>query len=72
MLIQYVVVLILTLIAFFMADILQAVAGIQVKQIFEAATFLKNPILAGAYLAIPYIFMIGLDIRSRTRAKLKN
>jgi hypothetical protein len=66
-LIQYAVVLALTLIAFFMADILQAVAGIQVKQIFEAAAFLKNPILAGAYLAIPYIFMISLDINSRKK-----
>ncbi len=63
--IQYAVVLTLTLIAFFMAGILQAVAGIHVKQIFEAATFLKNPILVGVYLAIPYLFMIGLDIRSR-------
>jgi len=52
-----------------MADILQAVAGIQVKQIFEAATFLQNPILAGVYLAIPCLFMIGLDIRSRKRAR---
>ena len=70
-LLQYAVVLTLTLIAFFMADILQAVAGIQVKQIFEAATFLKNPIVAGVYLAIPYLFMIGLDIRSRKRRTIK-
>src|SRR4030042_5937429 len=70
-LIQYAVVLTLTLIAFFMADILQAVAGIQVKQIFETATFLKNPILAGVYLVIPYLFMIGLDIRSRKALKGK-
>jgi hypothetical protein len=54
-----------------MADILQAVAGIQVKQIFETATFLKNPILAGVYLVIPYLFMIGLDIRSRKALKGK-
>jgi hypothetical protein len=66
-LIQYLVVLALTLIAFFMADILQAAAGIQVKQIFEAAAFLQNPILAGVYLAIPYLFMIGLDIRARKK-----
>jgi hypothetical protein len=50
-----------------MADILQAVAGIQVSQIFEAAAFLKNPVLAGIYLSIPYLFMIGLDMRSRKR-----
>jgi hypothetical protein len=70
-LLQYLVVLILTLIAFFMADILQAVGGIQVNQIFEAATLLKNPIVAGLYLAIPYIFMIGLDIRSKKRYRTK-
>jgi hypothetical protein len=69
-LLQYIVVLILTLIAFFMADILQAVAGIQVNQIFEAANLLKNPVVAGFYLAIPYIFMIGLDIHSRKKSKL--
>jgi hypothetical protein len=66
-LIQYAVVLILTLIAFFMADILQAVAGIQIEEIFIAADFLKNPLLAGFYLSIPYLFMIGMDIRSRKR-----
>jgi hypothetical protein len=54
-----------------MADILQAVAGIQIKQTFETADFLKNPILAGVYLAIPYLFMIGLDIRSRKALKGK-
>jgi hypothetical protein len=70
-LIQYAVVLTLTLIAFFMADILQAVAGIQINQIFETANILKNPILAGVYLAVPYLFMIGLDIRSRKAAKGK-
>ena len=59
------VVLTLTLIAFFMADILQAVARIQIKQIFEAATFLKKPSIARVYLVIPCLFMIGLDIYSR-------
>jgi hypothetical protein len=68
-LIQYAVVLALTLIAFFMADILQVVAGIQVTQIFEAANLFKNPIIAGAYLAVPYLFMIGFDIRSRKAQK---
>jgi hypothetical protein len=71
-LIQYAVVLALTLIAFLMADILQAVAGIQVTQIFEAANLFKNPITAGVYLAIPYLIMIGIDIRSkRKRVKEK-
>jgi hypothetical protein len=67
-LIQYVVVLILTLIAFFMADILQAFVGIQINDIYKAADFLKNPLLAGLYLSIPYIVMIGIDIRSRKKS----
>ncbi len=66
-LIQYAVVLTLTLIAFYMADILQAVAGIQIEQIFAVAIFLKNPILAGFYLSAPFLFMIGLDIRSKKK-----
>jgi hypothetical protein len=65
-LIQYSVVLTLTLMAFYMADILQAVAGIHIEQIFEAAAFLKNPILAGVYLSAPFLFMIGL-VRSKKR-----
>jgi hypothetical protein len=68
-LMQYVVVLILTLLAFYMADILQIVGGIHVNDLLNAATFLTNPILAVVYLVVPYIFMIGLDIRSRRAAK---
>jgi len=68
-LIQYAVVLTLTLLAFFMDDILQAAAGIRIELIFKAADFLKNPILAGLYLSVPYLFMIGLDIRSRRKNK---
>ncbi len=66
---QYVVVLILTLLAFYMVDILQIAGGIQVNDLLNAATFLTNPILAVVYLVVPYIFMIGLDIRSRRAAK---
>lgn len=66
---QYVVVLILTLLAFYMADILQIAGGIQVNDLLNAATFLTNPILAVVYLVVPYIFMMGLDIRSRRAAK---
>jgi hypothetical protein len=68
-LIQYGVVLALTLIAFFMADILQAIVGIQIDTIYSAAEWLSNPILAAVYLTIPYLFMIGLDLRSRRKLK---
>ncbi len=64
---QYAVVLTLTLIAFFMADILQAVAGIRIEQILGAATLLQNPLMAGFYLSVPFLLMIGLDIRSKKK-----
>ena len=70
-LIQYLVVLLLTLLAFYMADILLLVAGININHLLSAATFLTNPILAALYLAVPYIFMIGLDIRSKRARKSK-
>ncbi|TFH22232.1 hypothetical protein E4G67_04650 [Candidatus Bathyarchaeota archaeon] len=63
--IQYAVVLTLTLIAFFMSDILQAVAGIRIEQILGAATLLNNPIVAGFYLSVPFLLMISLDIHSK-------
>ena len=66
-LIQYAVVLTLTLIAFFMADILQTIAGIRIEQILGAATVLENPIAAGFYLSVPFLLMIGLDINSKKK-----
>ncbi len=68
-LIQYAVVLTLTLLAFFMADILQTLAGIRIEQILGAATVLENPILAGFYLSVPFLLMIGLDINSKRKQK---
>ncbi len=64
---QYAVVLTLTLIAFFMADILQVVSGIRIEQILGAATLLQNPIMAGFYLSVPFLLMIGLDVRSKKK-----
>jgi hypothetical protein len=67
---QYAVVLILSLIAFFMADILK-VFGIEIGQLFNAAIFLQNPYFALVYLTIPYIVMLGLDARSRRMSKFR-
>jgi hypothetical protein len=64
---QYIVVLTLTLIAFFMADILQALAGISINTLYKASEWLTNPLIAVIYLAIPYLFMIGLDVFSRRK-----
>ncbi len=67
---QYVLVLALTLLAFFMEDIL-ALTGFQIQNLLDAATFLKDPLFAGIYLSVPYILMIGLDLRSRRERKKK-
>lgn len=67
--IQYAVVLILTLISFFMGDILRVAAGIQIETLFTAANLLRNPFVAGLYLSMPYLFMFVLDVRARRQQK---
>jgi hypothetical protein len=69
--IQYIVVLILTLLAFYMKDILQSFTGFQIQQLLDAAYILQNPAIAVIYLSAPYLLMIGLDIRSRNARKKK-
>ena len=39
------------------------------QQLFSVSTFLNNPVLATFYLSIPYVVMLGLDIRSRKLRK---
>jgi hypothetical protein len=68
-LVQYIVVLALTLIAFYMANILQVVAGVSIDELYRASEWLKNPIVAAVYLSVPYLFMIGLDVLSRRKIK---
>ncbi len=68
-LVQYIMVLTLTLIAFSIADILDAYLNFKIADLYIAAEWLKNPLIAVIYLAIPYLFMIGLDIVSRRKNK---
>jgi hypothetical protein len=68
---QYLLVLALTLIAFYISDILQLIVGVRIDGLFNAAGFLTNPVLAVVYLAMPYIFMIVLDYRHHRTAKMK-
>jgi hypothetical protein len=68
-LVQYIVVLVLTLLAFSIKDILLVVSGINLDMLLNAATLLNNPILACVYLAVPYIVMVGLDAHSRRTKK---
>jgi hypothetical protein len=66
---QYIVVLTLSLIAFFMADFLRFLGVIDINSIFAVAVFLKNPVVAVFYLSLPYLVMIALDVRSRRKNK---
>lgn len=66
---QYFVCLILAFLAFTIQNILVTYGGGQVQQLFSVSTFLNNPVLATFYLSIPYVVMLGLDIRSRKLRK---
>jgi hypothetical protein len=66
---QYAVVLILSMIAFFMPDILFVAFGFDIAQIISSAKILENVALAIFYLSVPYLFMLGLDLRSRSISK---
>jgi membrane protein implicated in regulation of membrane protease activity len=68
---QYLVVLILSLLAFFMPDILFATLGLQVTALISSATILQNPFVAVFYLFAPYLFMLSMDLRYRTISKRK-
>ena len=68
-LVQFIVCLTLTLMAFTIQDALAGYATRPVAEIFSLNALLQNPILAVTYLLMPYILMITLDIRSRKKPK---
>lgn len=68
-LVQYVVCLSLAVLALAIPNLLTAYGGVEMEQLFTAATFLSNPVIAGLYLAVPYIVMLALDARSNMQAK---
>jgi len=70
-LVQFFVCLTLTFLAFVLLDILELYAGTSLAQLLSFAFVFSNPILATLYLALPYIVMIGLDVRARRRNKAK-
>jgi hypothetical protein len=70
-LVQFFVCLTLTFLAFILLDALQNYAGTPLAQLLSFSFLFSNPILAGLYLALPYIVMIGLDVRSRRKSKTK-
>jgi membrane protein DedA with SNARE-associated domain len=67
--IQYSVCLTLAVLAFSLQGILLTYGGNQVQQALSNTAFLDNPIIAAFYLAIPYIVMIAIDVRSRRKRK---
>jgi hypothetical protein len=70
-LVQFIVCMTLTFLAFALLDVLENYAGTSLAQMLSFAFIFSNPIIAGLYLALPYIVMIGLDVRSRRRNKAK-
>lgn len=68
-LVQYFVCLVLAFLAFSIQNLLVTYGGGQTQQLFSISTFLGNPILAVAYLAIPYVVMLGLDIHARRQRR---
>ena len=68
---QFVVCLTLTFLAFALLDVLQNYAGTSLAQLLSFSFLFMNPVLAGFYLALPYIVMIGLDVHSRRKKAKK-
>jgi len=66
-LVQFFVCLTLTFLAFVLLDLMEIYAGTSLAQLLSFAILFTNPILAGLYLALPYIVMIGLDVRGRRK-----
>ncbi|MCW4054487.1 MAG: hypothetical protein NWE84_06165 [Candidatus Bathyarchaeota archaeon] len=71
-LIQFFVCLTLTFLAFILLDVMEIYAGTSLAQLLSFAFVFSNPILAVLYLSLPYVVMIGLDVRSRRRNKANN
>jgi hypothetical protein len=70
-LVQFFVCLTLTFLAFALLDVLQNYAGTSLAQLLSFSFLFNNPIIAGFYLALPYIVMIGLDVHARRKNKAK-
>jgi hypothetical protein len=68
-LIQFLVCLTLTFLAFLLQDVLAAYGGRTINQIFSFAWVFQNPLLAICYLSIPYLLMFAIDLYSRRRRK---
>jgi len=63
---QFGVCLTLTFLAFVIQDTLAVFNG-ALDQILGLAPILQNPLIATAYLSVPYILMVGFDTRTKRK-----
>ena len=68
-LVQFFVCLTLTFLAFALLDVMEIYAGASLAQLLSFAFIFSNPVLAALYLSLPYVVMIGLDVKARRRSK---
>ncbi|MFC1804138.1 hypothetical protein ACFL0D_09285 [Thermoproteota archaeon] len=66
-LVQFMVVLVLTISALIVQDVLVMYTEIEVDKIFSLAIFLKNPLDAASFLFFPYILMLLIDVCGRAK-----
>ncbi|MGB9959142.1 MAG: hypothetical protein ACPLKQ_01300 [Candidatus Bathyarchaeales archaeon] len=68
-LVQFFVCLALTFFAFIAFDILKAYEGGLIGYLLSLTVLLNNPFLAIVYLAMPYVLMLVIDLRTRKKNK---
>lgn len=69
---QFVVVMILSFLAVESENILSFAFGEEfVQQIFGAAVWLRNPLLAALYLLAPFLVILSVDLYERKKRKLE-
>ena len=68
-LVQFFVCLVLAFVAFIVQDSMNIYISSQPQVLLGVAFLLGNPLLAVAYLSMPYVVMLAIDIRARRKDK---
>lgn len=68
-LVQFAVCLTLAFLAFIVQDILINNNSATFNQIMGIASVFQNPLLASAYLSVPYLLMLGFDLKGKQKIK---
>ena len=66
-LVQFGVCLTITFLAFLVQDALTSFGSGALDQILGLAPLFQNPLLAAIYVSLPYLLMLGFDIRGRRK-----